>query len=363
MKRFVSMVALLVASTSFAAAQGKQPGKAAKKTTAGAQETSRPKFKAIWEPVSYKEDIRLLDAYFVSEEEGWVSGDAGTILHTKNGGNSWTAELGGDPHAQGEQLIRVFFSDATHGWAQSSGSMFRTTDGETWQQVGGDVRGYAVFLSREKGFRIYGGRMFSTNDGGKSWKEMFICHAKMEVQGLTQERGCDFLALHFPSPTVGYALGSPRIMYKTVDGGATWNVSVGPEEPGDQRVYDVFFVDENTGYHVRSGGKLFKTTDGGQTWQGLIATLNPTGITKVKFVDREVGWSFAGVNWAYTVDAGKHWTSRQFRFPADVMSFSLPTRSRAYVVGDHGMIYRYRVVPIDYTAKGMIEAPMMPAKQ
>jgi hypothetical protein len=29
-------------------------------------------------------------------------------------------------------------------------------------------------------------------------------------------------------------------------------------------------------------------------------------------------------------------------------------------MGDHGMIYRYRVVPIDYTFRGMIEAPMMP---
>lgn len=363
MKRFVSMVALLVASTSFAAAQGKQPEKAAKKTTAGAQESSRPKFKAIWEPVSYKEDIRLLDAYFVSEEEGWVSGDAGTILHTKNGGNSWTAELGGDPHAQGEQLYRVFFADATHGWAQAGSALFRTTDGETWQQMSGDIRGDAFFVSVEKGFRTYGGIMFSTIDGGKSWKEIFTCHAKMEVQGLTQESGCNVWTLHFPSPAVGYAMGDPRIMAKTEDGGATWKVFVGPEEPGDQRVNVVFFADENTGYQVRSGGKLFKTTDGGQTWQGLIATLNPTAFSKVKFADREVGWTCLGAYWTYTVDGGKHWTSRQFHFPADVLSFSLPTRNRAYVVGDHGMIFRYRVVPIDYTAKGMIEAPMMPAKQ
>src|SRR6202171_4510930 len=27
---------------------------------------------------------------------------------------------------------------------------------------------------------------------------------------------------------------------------------------------------------------------------------------------------------------------------------------------DHGMLYRYRVVPIDYTAKGMMDAPLMP---
>jgi hypothetical protein len=48
------------------------------------------------------------------------------------------------------------------------------------------------------------------------------------------------------------------------------------------------------------------------------------------------------------------------RFPAPVVAFSLPARDRGYVVGDHGMIYRYRVVPSDYTAKGMLDAPMMP---
>jgi len=31
------------------------------------------------------------------------------------------------------------------------------------------------------------------------------------------------------------------------------------------------------------------------------------------------------------------------------------------VVGAHGMILRYRIVPIDYTSKGMMEAAMMPA--
>jgi hypothetical protein len=29
--------------------------------------------------------------------------------------------------------------------------------------------------------------------------------------------------------------------------------------------------------------------------------------------------------------------------------------------GKHGMVYRYRIVPIDYTAKGMIAAPAIAA--
>ena len=327
---------------------------------AAAQSDSKPKFKAIWEAVNYKEDLPLFDVFFVSKEEGWVSGGAGTILHTKDGGATWTAQLGGDPHAEGPALKHLFFADATHGWAQAGGTLYRTTDGESWQQVTGDIRGDVVFVSDTKGFRVYGSRLFVTTDGGKNWTQPFACRAKMEVQGLTQEKDCWLTSLQFPTATVGYAAYEARVTAKTEDGGASWNVLVGPEEPGDQRVDDVFFLDANTGYEVRSGGKLKRTTDGGQTWQGVVAQLDTTS-PKVKFATQVVGWSILGTTWAYTVDGGKHWTTRTLRLPTGVNAFGLPTPDRGYVVGDHGMIYRYRVVPIDYTGKGMFEAPMMPS--
>jgi photosystem II stability/assembly factor-like uncharacterized protein len=358
MKRFVSVLALVLYGTGVTFAQTRQAGTPAPTITA--QKASQPKFKAIFEPVNYKQDLTLLDVVFVSKDEGWVSGAAGTILHTKDGGNSWTAELGGDPQAQGEQLKHLFFTNVKHGWAQAATTMFRSTDGENWQRVNGDIRGDAFFVSDVKGFRTDGGRMYATQNGGTSWKQVFTCHAKMEVEGLTQEKNCDVWVLQFPSANVGYAMGDKRIVEKTQDGGATWNVLVGPEEPDDQRVWAAFFLDENTGYAARSGTNLYRTTDGGQTWQGVVAKL-PGGIdTQLKFTDHEVGWSCMGSTLAYTVDGGKHWTSREVLFPAPVVAFSLPARDRGYVVGDHGMIYRYRVVPIDYTAKGMLDAPMMP---
>jgi hypothetical protein len=72
-----------------------------------------------------------------------------------------------------------------------------------------------------------------------------------------------------------------------------------------------------------------------------------------------VGWIFDGQKLSFTTDGCKRWNSRGFRFPASVKAYSFPTRQRAYVVGDHGMVYRYRVVPIDYAVKNIIDAPMM----
>jgi hypothetical protein len=65
--------------------------------------------------------------------------------------------------------------NAKHGWAQEWNTLFRTTDGDSWQQVTGDIRGDAFFVSDLKGFRTYGRRIFVTQDGGVRWKEVFHC--------------------------------------------------------------------------------------------------------------------------------------------------------------------------------------------
>ena len=116
MNRFRLIFALLVLSPCLVS-QTATTRKPAQSTAAGAQKATKPKFKAIFEPVNYKEDLTFFDVFFVSKDEGWVSGAAGTILHTKDGGNRWTAELGGDPQSQGEELKHLFFTNATHGWA------------------------------------------------------------------------------------------------------------------------------------------------------------------------------------------------------------------------------------------------------
>ncbi len=43
---------------------------------------------------------------------GWVVGHQGTVLHTRNGGETWTKELVGTIR----ELWAVQFMDAQHGW-------------------------------------------------------------------------------------------------------------------------------------------------------------------------------------------------------------------------------------------------------
>jgi len=117
------------------------------------------------------------------------------------------------------------------------------------------------------------------------------------------------------------------------------------------------FTDENRGGIRLRDRKGFATDDGGKSWRGVPASLSG----HIQFTDPAVGWSCAGRSCSLTTDGGQHWASRDVRLPANIESYSAPRRDRMFLVGAHGMIYRYRVVPASYTAQGIADAPLLPA--
>ena len=328
-----------------------------------------PANKGMWEAVNYSEDISLTDVFFVTPEIGYVAGAAGTILKTTDAGASWTPQLGGDPASEERAITQLWFVTPTVGWAtQVTGThtnLLRTTDGETWGRVGTIAEHFddLAFSSENEGLYINNEQIFRTLDGGKTWGEIYKCETKAEVGGLTRQLECDLWKLHFASPSVVYALGQAKsataaMVLKSLDGGDTWSVvSVLDEESGTEG--GLFFIDENNGYLSTHYAKAaYRTTDGGHTWTGMPATT--TG-RRIIFADPEVGWAIQYGKLSYTTDGGKRWASRTLAFPATPNAFTLPRRDVAYAVGDHGMIYRYRIVPAatPLPAKALA-APAMP---
>jgi len=330
-----------------------------------------PRFKGIWEPVSYNADVKLLDAFFTTAQEGWVSGGTdethgGIILHTTDGGDPWEVQYG-DPQSSDRAVRNIRFLDATRGWAiQGTGSAARllhTTDGHNWNLAGTIPENTAdfMFVSDAVGVAVGSSHIVRTTNGGQSWQNVGECRASVQVQGLTRNVTCDWARLQFITPSVAYAVGFSRqartvvFLARTSDGGASWSITTAVVTDIPQ---DAFFLDENTGY-IRTGapdtGQVFKTTDGGNTWMGLAASPG----ARIQFADPEVGWAVLYNKVSFTTDSGNHWNSRQYAFPARVNAFSIPRRDRGYVVGEHGMIFRYRIVPENYTANGMIPAPLL----
>ncbi len=331
-------------------------------------------FKGIWEPISYPEDLQLLDVFFVTADVGWVVGGTnevkgGIILNTRDGGNSWTVQYG-DPQSSEEAVKDLRFIDESTGWAvqrRSDAKLLHTRDGENWILAGTMKEHYVDYMFTSETSGVYlgpQGEVFTTADGGRKWQQVFDCAAKVQVEGLWRNVACHWKRLQFLTPSAGYAVGYSYdakgiFLARTDDGGATWSLTYS-ELPGYAE--DIFFLNENTGY-VRVGhasnGQLYKTDDGGRTWTGMAASPG----NRILFADPEVGWAMHYNKVSFTTNAGLRWNSREYRFPATTSALSLPRRDRAYVVGEHGMIYRYRVVPADEQVAKAMEAPAMPGIQ
>jgi photosystem II stability/assembly factor-like uncharacterized protein len=354
-------------------AQSRTPAKKLAAATAAPQ----PKFKGIWEPVNYPDDIEFISTYFVSGDEGWVTGGVGNnytrggvIVHTADGGDHWDVQYG-DPQSTEAAPRELRFLSPRQGWAFGPDHNFlHTRDGNHWIMAGSHPhRNYPddyLFTSETHGVAITGELISITSDGARTWKDVLACRVKVQVNGLTRDSDCSFKRLQFVTSTVGYAIASVNqddkslVLAKTTDGGATWSLTVSPSEG---KPFDCFFIDEHLGYEAESDSgnyHLYQTTDGGGTWNGIPAA--PGILLRLQFADPEVGWTMPdGRTVSFTTDGGSRWNSREFAFPEYAEAFSLPRRDRAYVVGKHGMIYRSRVVPAEYTSKGMIAGPPMPA--
>jgi photosystem II stability/assembly factor-like uncharacterized protein len=338
---------------------------------ADAQQTA--KVKGIWEPANYPADVNFQSVFFVNDKIGWIGGSAagskgGMLLYTSDGGERWDVQLG-DAGSNEPPFTHIKFLDQTHGWAvQSNQKLLRTSDGKNWEEAGSFPKFQPfhdyVFTSPQKGTLIAGyadnSRIFSTKDGGRSWSEDFQCGTTLQVQGLTKNVRCHLNALAFPSPQVGYVGGGGynggySVIAKTEDGGATWRMIFASTDL--ESVVGMAFTDETHGVIRLKDRKVFATDDGGKSWRGIPASLSG----QIQFTDPAVGWSCAGRSCSLTTDGGQHWASRDVRLPANIESYSAPRRDRMFLVGAHGMIYRYRVVPASYTAQGIADAPLLPA--
>ncbi len=135
------------------------------------------------------------------------------------------------------------------------------------------------------------GHILWSDDAGGHWQQ-----AAVPVSS-------DLVAVSFPTPKIGWAVGHDGVVLSTADGGHTWTRRLDGRTLGEVLVsyyktagddkwrteaerfaaqgaenpfLDVWFADANNGWIVGAFGLILKTTDGGEHWEPLMQlTDNP----------------------------------------------------------------------------------------
>ena len=207
----------------------------------------------------------LRGVHFVSALEGWAVGDpvldaTGTlvanavILHTLDGGQSWTLQASGTPSS----LKSVGFSSALKGWAAGNGVLLRTDNGGgNWTRlmnVSAQVNDIAV-LSDNEVWLACNNALLHTIDGGISWTM-----PAMQVALMYSVRFAD--SLH--GLAAGTATNLQGGIFSTQDGGRTW--AQWRSGDSDLMFGAVLAADLVNGVAGSTSGKIWRTRDGGRTW-------------------------------------------------------------------------------------------------
>lgn len=172
-----------------------------------------------WRQVPSPVDDMLTAVSFVDDRHGWAVGHAATVLHTADGGESWSLQHY-DPGEQ-QTFLDVLFVDPSRGYAVGAFGLYMSTDdgGETWEP--GAVVGEQEFdiphlndIARtdDGGLAIAAefGLFFRSDDDGETWQ-------KFE----TPYEGSYFTVLH-PAPGSTVVGGLRGQVFRSDDGGASW---------------------------------------------------------------------------------------------------------------------------------------------
>lgn len=191
--------------------------------------------------------------------------------------------------------------------AAASGGVWKTeNDGTTWTPVFDDQGSYsigAIALDPNNASTVwvgtgegnaqrsvsYGDGVYRSDDGGKTWKNLGLKKSEHISRILIDPRDSNVVYVAAQGPL--WSAGGDRGLYKTTDGGKTWNaVLTVSENTGvtevcmDPRNPDVLYASSyQRRRHVWTlidGGPeaaVYKSTDAGKTWNKL-----ETGIPKVE---------------------------------------------------------------------------------
>lgn len=267
-----------------------------------------------------------------------VSGEYGAILKSSNGGDSWESITYRTAYIDGNDFFAVHFIDENIGFATGlQGRIIKTENGgRGWDE-------YAITHEQVRQIELPAGDLayallwsdiLMSVDNGNTW-----------VVKNGPLKGQRTMKIDFLDSSTGFALAPGQYhgstsLYKTVDGGNSWN-KTRPTDIAGTELSCLYFINQDVGFVSGGWGfsALQKTSDGGVTWKNV----HNKNIGEVQFVSETVGYartSGYSTNYLYkTGDAGETWT-QIFQIAEDITAISFASESTGYIFGDSGLAYK-----------------------
>ena len=288
-----------------------------------------------WTQLSTSYSGNFKDVHFVSATTGFAVGgnnSTGIIYKTTNGGTTWASTS-----ISTSSLESVWFTSATVGYVSgSNGKIYKTTNGGTsWLPM---VSGTTVtlntinFPTATAGYAAGSDKFLKTSNSGALWTIVTIP---------TGINTINTRSVFFTSSNVGFACGDYNFLQGfiniTTNSGATWSLTPFTS-PG--KLYDLHFPSSTVGYAVGASGGIYKTSNGGTSWvaktSGVIADLHG-----VYFVSTTVGYAVGDSGVVLkTTNGGTNWTRQTTNVQNHLQNVSAPSSTLAFVVGDNNKILK-----------------------
>ncbi|OGC42782.1 hypothetical protein A2Y85_07090, partial [candidate division WOR-3 bacterium RBG_13_43_14] len=185
--------------------------------------------------------------------------------------------------------------------------------------------------------------LYKTTNGGETWQE---------TNPWTIEQAMFCFALQFPDQNAGYMTAMGILMslfpcgalYKTTDAGNTWTLNYGLTMSFLNLFWDdVFFIDLNNGWLAGPNSDIRYTANGGAAWTIQTAPVQ-SSLKSIYFVNPSEGWIVGGdydtitgqgTNGLilHTTDAGTNWTAQLSNAPLQLWGVHFIDNINGWVCG------------------------------
>ncbi|MEN8224795.1 MAG: YCF48-related protein [Bacteroidota bacterium] len=277
----------------------------------------------------------LIDAHFISDDEGWIVGTDGTIMHTVDGGDNWESQHSNPD----ESLWSIFFIDNNEGWACGWSEIYHTVDaGQNWDQqevpyVMGDLMD-VFFINHDTGWIVGTYKIvLKTTDGGESWEK---------IQNSIGDGKC-FFRVDFWDELHGCAVGNvwngstEGFVMVTDDGGLSWTETT---PANSDWLTDVEYYNSMVIWTCGYDGNVWRSLDGGYTW--FNEYYGSDSFDAIHFFDDDNGMLMTGNSVLLSFDGGDNWDSTAYIYPSfnSFHAFMSWESSKGVAVGYDGIISR-----------------------